>query len=81
MAPKNCPELFYSALRSVFLLNVINNFVAYGIGTMPVKKYATAEEKVKAIQEYQRRYHEQHRDELRARALEAYHAARRAKAI
>jgi hypothetical protein len=48
---------------------------------MPVKKYATAEEKVRAIQEYHRRYHERHRDELRARALEAYHAARRAKAI
>ena len=44
---------------------------------MPVKKYTSAEEKVKAIQEY----HERHRDELRARALEAYHAARRAKAI
>ena len=49
--------------------------------SMPVKKYATAEEKVKAIQEYQRRYHERHCDEFRARALEAYHAARRAKAI
>ena len=48
---------------------------------MPVKKYATAEEKVKAIQEYQRRYHERHRNKLRARVLEAYHAARRAKAI
>ena len=49
---------------------------------MPAKKYTSAEEKVKAIQEYQRRYHERHRDELRARALEAYHAARaRAKVI
>ena len=45
--------------REDFILK--RNFVAYGIGTMPVKEYATAEEKVKAIQEYQRRYHERHR--------------------
>jgi len=62
--------------RRALHLNV--NYVAYGIGHDASEE---VEEKVKAIQEYQRRYHERHRDELRARALKAYHAARQAKAI
>ena len=41
---------------------------------MPVRKYATAEEKIKALQDYHRRYHKRHHDELRARAREAYYA-------
>ena len=45
MAEINAPATFH--------LNI--NFVAYGIGTMPVKKYATAEEKMKAIQDYGRK--------------------------